>query len=469
MATAELLYSNIIEGATITASSTASGTSALHLPDWRPWLLWKAGAGGEFTITVDCGSAKTANTLALVAHNLGTLDAQVTVETSTDNFATVTTLVMPRYYPHDDKIIYRHFPQTTARYWRIHGYVASGAAFIGLAVLGQRLEMDQPTAGDYAPGIEDLQGEVNISQGGHMIGSTMRVPRVRAALTFKHISGSWFRSSFAAAWEHISRKPFVLCHDYGALTYDVMLATLPEDFEINGEYDPVMRRNLTLEVETVKDYWGATTNDAPDPVVLLLHMDGAHNGTTFTDSSPYARTLTRIGTPVTITSDSVFGGACASFDGDGDYVRAAPSADFTMQGAVTIEFRLKLYSYDRFVLHIGVASGDDYMEVTAAGLFRSIMFGQAISSTAPLALNRWYAIAYTRDENSFPYLFVDGVRQGIAPQTPVGARTSVPPVELGAFSQMGGQWYLHGLIDEFRFTNGLCRYTANYTPATGPF
>jgi hypothetical protein len=68
-------------------------------------------------------------------------------------------------------------------------------------------------------------------------------------------------------------------------------------------------------------------------VLLLLHMDGADNGTVFTDSSSYARTITRIGSVVTRTNVKKFGTASLRGEVNG-YLRFSPA--ITLSGDITI-------------------------------------------------------------------------------------------------------------------------------------
>lgn len=75
---------------------------------------------------------------------------------------------------------------------------------------------------------------------------------------------------------------------------------------------------------------------------LLLHMDGADASTTFTDSSASARSMTAVGNAQIDTAQSVFGGASGLFDGTGDRVTAADSADWDLgSGDWAVDFRVR--------------------------------------------------------------------------------------------------------------------------------
>ena len=82
-----ILTDNRFIDGTPVASATAAGFDARHLADTRPFTFWRAPAAGTFTIKVDAGSAKAVDTLAICGHNLATIGATISVESSPDNAA----------------------------------------------------------------------------------------------------------------------------------------------------------------------------------------------------------------------------------------------------------------------------------------------------------------------------------------------------------------------------------------------
>ena len=84
-----------------------------------------------------------------------------------------------------------------------------------------------------------------------------------------------------------------------------------------------------------------------------------------------------------------------------------------------------------------------------------------------LPANKWIHIAVSRVGNIFK-LFIDGALikeevHGISIYN-----NTVDPLVIGSTGPAyTGPWT--GLIDEFRFTKGVARYTENFTPPTGPF
>ena len=114
--------------------------------------------------------------------------------------------------------------------------------------------------------------------------------------------------------------------------------------------------NLTYPGDFALTSLVAAANGDPSfsKVSLLLSGDGANGSTTFTDTSPTPKTLTRCGDSQISTVQSKFGGASMYFDGVGDYLSLSASqligtSDFTIEAWV----RLTSTSVDTEVISIG--------------------------------------------------------------------------------------------------------------------
>ncbi|MDP6925246.1 MAG: hypothetical protein R2568_10385 [Candidatus Scalindua sp.] len=83
--------------------------------------------------------------------------------------------------------------------------------------------------------------------------------------------------------------------------------------------------------------------------VLLLHMDGANNSTSFTDSSDNTHSVTAYGNAKMSTSPKKFGTASASFDGSGDYLAVPDSADLNFGSG---NFTLDTLTCPRSLYHL---------------------------------------------------------------------------------------------------------------------
>jgi hypothetical protein len=78
--------------------------------------------------------------------------------------------------------------------------------------------------------------------------------------------------------------------------------------------------------------------------------------------------------------------------------------------------------------------------------------------TTTIPLNTWTNITVTRESNIY-YFFIDGVLEGTHSATYDHNQT---PFKIG--DGYGGVRYFNGYMDEVRITEGIARYTSNFTP-----
>ncbi len=219
-------------------------------------------------------------------------------------------------------------------------------------------------------------------------------------------------------------------------------------------------------------------------VAMLLHMDGANNGTTFTDVK--GNSITRVGTPVTSTARSKFGTASALLAGSTDAL-AVPTAVTTFLGGfankkTTIEMwiyptTLAAADYTLAASYAAVAQNGRWMLEVRGGASPVLVWNHTISTAAfatectsslTVALNQWQHIAIVIDgttpASATITLYVNGVGQSFTRD--VSSQTSCyDRVRIGGDSGYAG---FIGNIDEVRFST-VARYTANFTPATAAF
>lgn len=213
-----------------------------------------------------------------------------------------------------------------------------------------------------------------------------------------------------------------------------------------------------------------------DKVALLLHFDGANGSTTFTDNSPAPQEVTAVGGAAISTAQSKFGGASLGLTGG--FSSVANSAYFdTATGDFAVEFWLRPTSLAAAAILFNKAdatsSGYPYQAyVTTSGglVFRSYNASSAglftIATAGGLvAVGTWTHLAFVRFGSTFT-VYVNGVASGSATYSG-SLPTNVFPMSIGAYSN--GAYPLSGHIDEFRFTKGAARYTANFTSPTEPF
>lgn len=218
---------------------------------------------------------------------------------------------------------------------------------------------------------------------------------------------------------------------------------------------------------------------APDPywanVVLLMQMNGANDGTTFTDSSTAGRTVTLVGSPVTKTGVKRWGTASAliSTSTSGSNALTVPhDADFTFG---TGDFTLEAWVYrtaagPAIILQKGL-SFDSAWGLAIDSSNMPNFYCQNTSATnivnitgvTPLSTNTWYFMQGTRSGTSF-VLSVNGTPVGGGGTSSASLHNNASSlVRVGNWSGSGQAF--PGYIDDVRVTNGIARAHALPTAA----
>jgi hypothetical protein len=222
-------------------------------------------------------------------------------------------------------------------------------------------------------------------------------------------------------------------------------------------------------------------------VALLLHLDD------YAMTDRKGKTVSKYGNVIATSAQKKWGAGSAYFDGNGDYLQVAASADwFFGTGAFTIECWVYIAansatdgnslrnaqlwtnmsaSYGGFSFQI---AGNGSTTGTGIG-WEDKYGGSSISGswTTTVSQGEWHHVAVCREAGSADLILcLDGTVQTSAISGGSGRSLGSPSYA----AQIGGQpavanWtrYLNGYIDDFRITLGVARYTANYTPPAAPF
>jgi hypothetical protein len=223
------LSDNRFEDATPTASSTASGYDPANVADRRPYTQWVADSTAS-TIMINCGVAKSADTLAIAGHNLGTIAASVVLEASANGTDWAT--VLPSFLPAGDLVIMKPFAAASYQYWRL-SISAGAAAQIGVLSVGTRISPARFPAGAFAPENITVKSDNAIGKTGHLLGSAIRYLPKAIAATLQHPGKAWVEDIYKPFFIANAGKPFFFGWD---------LDNWPEKcgmYRFDGNYAPV--------------------------------------------------------------------------------------------------------------------------------------------------------------------------------------------------------------------------------------
>lgn len=210
--------------------------------------------------------------------------------------------------------------------------------------------------------------------------------------------------------------------------------------------------------------------------VLMLHFNGEDSSTNFIDSSFSNHTVTANGNAQIDTAQKQFGSASGLFDGSGDYLSLADSDDwFFSSEDFSIDFWIRFNDIlSDNICGQWVADGDQsYFQLDPAYMaFYDAQGGDNIGfagTWAAVDASIWHHIALVRDDNNW-YFFVDGSRKnliltGIGWSATLANHNAV--FSIGADKVSGiPRGFLNGWLDEFRVSNGIARWTSNFSLPT---
>lgn len=215
---------------------------------------------------------------------------------------------------------------------------------------------------------------------------------------------------------------------------------------------------------------------------LLLHFDGSNGSTAFLDEIGHS--FTAVGNAQLSTAQAKFGVSSALFDGTGDAIVMPYD---TMFATGTADFTFDLWFYctaasgtTRYLLSQDVGGGAAgisfraYRDSATNKLVTQICIGTTSYTVSSLANydsttnTGWHHLAFVRNGSSM-LQFIDGVLQGTTTIGTGAVNNIFQGFTVGADDPTGatGSWL--GYIDEFRFSSGTARWTANFTPPSIPY
>ena len=224
---------------------------------------------------------------------------------------------------------------------------------------------------------------------------------------------------------------------------------------------------VSAKKDPTDPYWAQT--------VLLMHMDGSNNGTTFTDQK--GNTVTKYGNTITSTTQSKFGGSSVYFDGTGDNLQSPNSDAFRFRtGDFTVEFWMYCNVAWTSMGSSGVVGQKASDSTSGWQIYRNTMNDPTtlnirvtgdndFSSSATPSTAIWEQWAVSRQNGTLRW-FKNGVLTATY-SVNLDVNDSTGPLNIGLAQTWGG--YFNGYIDELRITKGVARYIANFTPPIAAF
>ena len=200
---------------------------------------------------------------------------------------------------------------------------------------------------------------------------------------------------------------------------------------------------------------------------LYLPMNGADGSTAILNEGSGSHVFTASGNTQIDTSQFQFGGTSLQFDGTGDFADTPDHANFDLSGGIwTVDFwaRFTQLVTDNCIFSQSTTVDTDYFLIYTSGtaLGFAVVAGGAVAvskSTGNLVVDRWYHFAIVENGNAYQ-VWVDGKKAAsITYDSDRPANyTSVATIGKNIGTSGGGEKYMTGWIDGFRFSKGVVRY-----------
>lgn len=175
------------------------------------------------------------------------------------------------------------------------------------------------------------------------------------------------------------------------------------------------------------------------------------------------------------TTVKKFGTASLFFDGTGDFIMSPYNNEWYLN---TANWTLEYWCYPTTLSnairrHVSVEDSNNSIcvrqngDVIQAFLRFNSTTVQNINAAVNFTLNTWQHIALVRNGATIT-LYKNGVSIGSLIGQTGGINLLTSNVAIASSNSGLGEYY-QGYIDEVRFTRGVARYTANFTPPIAPF
>lgn len=249
MSVPHLLYDNRLSDGAVVATTTAANSAAANLSDWRPYTFWRSANAADQYLTVDCGAAMAADSVAIASHNLFSVGATLTIECSSDNFVADVTVAHSPALVSSNGALFWLFASQTKRYWRIKITTLTAACYIAVAVIGVRFSFPELIDGEFAPAAEQFMPAAG-SSSGQLLGGVRGWVERSTAVEFVYLDDVWFRTVFMPIWNNYlsTGAPFFWAPNVTLGPDDVYLYRLDPGVPLDAAYKAPGKRSFELKM-----------------------------------------------------------------------------------------------------------------------------------------------------------------------------------------------------------------------------
>lgn len=203
-------YDNVFTAGTLTASSEQEGGEKENAVDGFTYDFWEPEAGlspAQHDLAVQLSGAQAVDYLAIAAHNLGTIEGSITLQSSVDGSAWTT--VAGPYSPDNDGPYLWRFAQASAAWWRV--LIEGDEVSIGVINAGAAMVLPEGIYVGHGPATYNRDPEIQNaeSEGGQMLGrSRLRTGMARIQIKQDMVTPAWVRATWDPFTRFAELRPF---------------------------------------------------------------------------------------------------------------------------------------------------------------------------------------------------------------------------------------------------------------------
>ena len=341
--------------------------------------------------------------------------------------------------------------------------------------------------------VDDLWQHVALVRSGHnidvyhqgvkVVGTTLNSATVALTESTGMVFGSSF-GTFASGYQHAMNGWIDECRfTVGTARYTDTFTPTETAFSGEANYvdtvvtgiDSAISTNQFASYTTKDIYTSVSTDDHFKDVTLLLHCEENDDNVGTRDDSARHHDSKWSSQSVISTDQKKFGDASLYFPTAGSYINFPGSSDFSFGGDFTWEMWIRTPSTMSSAYRVAGwnTPSTDIAHQWHISSSKKLYFyynndsAWDLYSTTQLAANTWYHIAVSRTGSNLR-LFLDGTEEAsVTYSDPIGH--SIYDLLLARTSQFSVEGFPGGYIDEVRITNGVGRYTSDFTPASAAF
>ena len=242
-------FDNLLIGETLTPSSEVSGFEAVNTTTWETYSAWQTTTAGAQTLTVDFGSAVSADSFGVAGHNLFSTGSAVALEHSPDGVTW--TSAIGTVTPTTNEPIFRKFTSVSKRYWRF-AFSSTSAFTIANLFLGVAFQMPKPQnyGGKIAPYHKNHKAMYSRNRTGALLGRSLKYLGGQLTLSFSNMESTWVRSNWETLYGKLMSQAFYVAVDTANYPTEAAYAWVGDDVA-GPQWKSSNLVDITLDLETL--------------------------------------------------------------------------------------------------------------------------------------------------------------------------------------------------------------------------